>query len=52
MGGTIFDILSDRHGKIGSLKKTSFENFMKLGPKGGISILVENGPWRGFLTFI
>ena len=43
--------------------ETVFENFMKWGPKGGILILVENGPpgfylwccgdhWHGFLTFI
>ena len=35
--------------KIGSLKKTSFENFIPVVRKGGISILVDNGPLGCYL---
>ena len=35
--------------KIGSQKKPSFEFFFKRGPKGGISIIMENGPLGCYL---
>ena len=49
------EVLSKIEGEIneqfffGSLNKTSFENVMIWGPKGGISILVENGPLGCYL---